>query len=213
MTTNFSIGYIRHNPEVFAQCLGLSLAELEPPFEVLSTSNKESPARNYNQMIKECKSNYLILTHEDVSFSSDLLDNILVTIALLPENWGVLGMVGRTRSGLWQWSQANQIFEVDTLDCCFIVIKPGKILFDEKNFNEYHLYVEDYCAQANRVHGLTNWTIMMGSAEAMGNFTRSEQSAFMQHHSATVSQRGFCWGRYGEFRRKLEGKWPGIQTT
>ena len=110
MTTNFSIGYIRHNPEVFAQCLGLSLAELEPPFEVLSTSNKESPARNYNQMIKECKSNYLILTHEDVSFSSDLLDNILVTIALLPENWGVLGMVGRTRSGLWQWSQAHQIF-------------------------------------------------------------------------------------------------------
>jgi hypothetical protein len=213
MTPRFSIGYIRHNPEVFAQCLGASLAELQGPFATLSTSSKESPAKNYNQMIRSCETDYLILTHEDVSFSSDLLDRILLSQVLLPKNWGVLGMVGRTHSGLWQWSHSHQLFEVDTLDCCFIVIKPGEIFFDEENFNEYHLYVEDYCAQASREHGLTNWTIMMDSAEGMGHLTRGEQESFMQHHSVTVSERGFCWGRYAEFRKKLEGKWPGIQTT
>jgi hypothetical protein len=213
MTPSISIGYIRHNPEVFAQCLGASLAELEGPFEMLSSSDKQSPAKNYNQMIRDCKTDLLILTHEDVSFSSDLLDQILLSIALLPENWGVLGMVGRTKTGLWQWSHSHQMWEVDTLDCCFIVIKPGEIFFDEELFDEYHLYVEDYCAQASRIHGLSNWTIMMDSAEGMGHLTRLDQPSFMQHHSATVLERGFCWGRYTEYRMKLEAKWPGIQTT
>ena len=36
---------------------------------------------------------------------------------------------------------------------------------------------------------------------------------FLNHHSCTVSTRGFCWGRYPEFRQKLEQKWPGIKTT
>ena len=33
------------------------------------------------------------------------------------------------------------------------------VKFDEINFNEYHLYVEDICAQMNRVHNKKNYTI------------------------------------------------------
>ncbi len=97
---NFTIGYINHNPSVYERLLGPSIKNLKGDFDVIFTSDKLLPAQNYNKIISETKTPYLILTHQDVSFSSDLLSCIKETIESLGEDWGALGMVGVTKQGV-----------------------------------------------------------------------------------------------------------------
>lgn len=211
---NFTIGYINHNPSVHERLLGPSIKNLKGDFDVIFTSDKLLPAQNYNKMISETKTPYLILTHQDVSFSSDLLFCIEETIESLGKNWGSLGMVGVTKHGEYKWSTEKEIQQVDTLDCCFIAIrKDTEIIFDENNFDDYHLYVEDYCAQLKH-KDLPSFTILTNSAESSptGSYSFTDLR-YLRHHSVTVSQRGYCWGRYREYRDRLEKKWPGIKTT
>ena len=97
--------------------------------------------------------------------------------------------------------------------CCFWLRTDNDIKFDEDIFNEYHLYVEDYCAQLSRLKNQKIYTIGTNSKESDPNDIYQLGNAFLNHHSCTVSSRGFCWGRYHEFRQKLENKWPLIKTT
>lgn len=193
----FTIGYIAHDEAVYDRHLGPSLLNLKGEFDVIHTSDVKFPSSNYNEMKRASKTEYTILTHQDVSFQPDLLERIEDTIDKV-ENLGALGLVGKY-ANTEKWSNSQQIFEVDTLDCCFIVIKTSDpIWFNEDEFGEYHLYVEDYCAQLNRALCRTNYTMLTDG---------------MQHHSATWSVRGSCWGNYRTFKQKLVAKWPGIQTT
>jgi len=123
-------------------------------------------------------------------------------------------MVGVTSQGEYKWSKKETTFLVDTLDCCFLVIKKDTAcLFDESIFDDYHLYVEDYCAQL-KSYGLLSFTILTDACESLPDATYSyEPESYLRHHSATVAKRGYCWGRYSEYRAKLEKKWPGIKTT
>jgi hypothetical protein len=210
----YTFGYIEHDKEIHNRYLGPSMSSLKEEFEVITTSNKKFPAENYNDLLDRCKTEYLILTHQDVSFPSNLLEQIDETIKHVPD-FGVLGMVGVDKNHVYRWSNSESIFEVDTLDCCFIVIrKDSPARFDSIIFNEYHLYVEDFCAQMNRLHGKSNYTIGIKSGEILNSHYKPNQEFNqLSHHSATVSKRGYCWGRYSEFRFKLEKKWPKIKTT
>lgn len=211
----FTIGYIEHNQEVFDRLLGPSIKNLRGEFDVVSVSDEKFPAENYNKLVSMAKTPYIILTHQDVSFSPDLLERIELTMQALNYSFGALGMVGVDKFGAYHWSEPDKIYELDTADCCFLVIKTdNKIKFDESIFNEYHLYVEDYCAQLGRTEKQAIYTIATISKESDPKhiYQKSNQS-FLNHHSCTVSTRGFCWGRYPEFRHKLEQKWPGIKTT
>jgi len=196
----FTIGYIEHDNNVHSQFLGKSIDALIGEFNVISKSDKKCPAENYNEMLDECKTPYLILTHQDISFSSNLLERIEKTIEIVP-NFGALGIVGADYNGNIRWSDINNIYELDTLDSCFIVIKVENApKFDSVNFNEYHLYVEDYCGNLSRNLNKKIYTIAM------------DRKSF-EHHSATLRVRGGAWGNYMLYRKKLNDKWYGIRTT
>lgn len=210
----FTFGYISHNAQIHARYLQYSLENLRGDFEVIHTSDQKFPAENYNNMLDQCVTDYLILTHQDVSFPPDLLTCVQRTIDSVPD-FGVLGMVGADAGGTHRWSTIKGIYPVDTLDCCFVLIRSSSSArFDTDRFGEFHLYVEDYCAQMNRLFGRQNYTIHIDSDEMPESMYKAGFVLDkLRHHSATVSTKGYCWGRYHEFRRELESKWGGVKTT
>jgi hypothetical protein len=211
----FTFGYIQHNPVVLERYLKKSLQGINSDlYDIITTDDTNVPSVNYNAILEQCKTEYLILTHEDVSFPSDLLECIENTIKLVPD-FGVLGMVGVDTNRTYKWSNKNEIYEVDTLDCCFIILKTNTdIKFDEINFNEYHLYVEDICAQMNRVHNKKNYTILINSSEILDNkYVDTYIPTKLVHHSATLSKRGAAWGNYISYKNILIKKWGDIKTT
>ena len=209
----FTIGYIRHNQEVFDRFLGPSIKNLDGDFDVISTTDQNFPASNYNQIIDSSDNNYVILTHQDVSFSSDLLSRIEATMNLVGD-WSALAMVGVSEDGIYRWSKPSMSFAVSSADCCFIVIdKRHGVRFDEDTFDEYHLYVEDYCGQAKEKTGFPVYTILTSARESSPDKLDDSMSSYLNHHSVTVNERGTAWGKYWEYRQKLEDKWPGIKTT
>lgn len=213
----FTIGYIQYNKYAHDTFLGPSINNLQGEFDVISTTSRNKPAANYNEIISKCNTPFLILTHQDVTFSPDLLDRIKMTVCELPD-FGVIGMVGVNDNNQCFWSTQNQIHEVNTLDCCFIVIRPDeKLLFDNITFNDFHLYVEDYCANIKRIHNKHIYTILINSKEMPVTLgyerVKKESKSFLNHHSYTLSKLGPQWGRYIEYKDKLIKKWPGICTT
>lgn len=209
----FTIGYIRHDQEVFDRFLGPSIKNLEGDFDVISTTDENFPASNYNEIIDKSDTDYIILTHQDVSFSSDLLSRIESKMNLVGD-WAALAMVGVSDDGIYRWSEPSMSFVISSADCCFIVIdKRHGVRFDDETFDEYHLYVEDYCGQAKEKTGFPVCTILTKSRESSPERLDESMPMYLNHHSVTVNKRGTAWGRYWEYRKKLEDKWPGIKTT
>ena len=216
----FTIGYINHNKEVFDRCLGPSLSALRGDFEVISTTDEKFPAENYNHILDESTNEWIILTHQDISFSPDLLEKIELTIKTLDEaniKYSALGLVGRdydSESYTVHWSTVDKIYRLETCDCCFIAIpKSNSIRFDEENFDEYHLYVEDYCMAANQLGGIYTIGGINGAESKLIDSSKLPLS-YMLHHSATVNERGCAWGRYYEYKERLWKKWnKKVKTT
>jgi hypothetical protein len=206
MEKKFTIGYISHNEDVFKKFLGKSISELVGDFDVISTSDEKYPAHNYNEILEKAETPYVILTHQDISFSPDLLERIQETIDRVGNDFGALGLVGAAKNGSYHWSSKEKIEEVETLDCCFIVLRretPAR--FDTERFGEYHLYVEDLCAQLSRGHNQKIYTILTEAGQ--------NNESYLAHHSVTWNERGPCWGRYREFKNVLLQKWPNLKTT
>lgn len=217
----YTIGYIDHDKDVHSKYLGPSISMLNDEFSVICTSDEKFPAQNYNYILDKAKTDRVILTHQDVSFPPDLLEKIDKTYDLLEEQGvdvGALGMVGMHPYHEYMQLHSNEdnVWLVDTLDCCFVIVDPSnKVRFDEENFGEYHLYVEDYCAQLNRRHKKQNFTIAINSGvdEIVYSSHRDFEFDKLRHHSATLSKIGSCWGRYNEFKQDLIKKWGQIKTT
>lgn len=213
----FTIGYIAHNKEVFDKHLGPSIKNLKGDFDIIYTSNKNKPAQNYNEIIDKSKNDWIILTHQDISFSDSLLTDIESTIKFLTDNnvkFSCLGAVGRDFSierYLVHWSEHNKIYRLETVDCCFIVInKSFGVRFDETNFDDFHLYVEDYCIQSENFGGI--YSINTNGFEYNKNLKLPDK--YIVHHSHTVNERGCAWGRYYEYKQRLDIKWKRqIKTT
>ena len=200
----FTIGYINHYDQaVFQKHLKPSLLSLAADFDIIPTEYGKNAAEKYNHMIEQCVTPYLIITHQDIAFTPDLLDRIEETIQIDPD-FGALGLVGAAQDGN-HWSLPDKIFELDTLDSCFIVInmKHG-IKFDTVNFPEVHLSTEDYCAQAKNL-GKKIYTIKIDND--------CQAPSHLAHHSYSTSKEGFCWGNYMQYRQVFEQKWPNYKTT
>lgn len=217
----YTIGYIDHDKDVHSKYLGPSMSMLNDEFSVICTSDEKFPAQNYNYILDKAKTDRVILAHQDVSFPPELLEKIDKTYDLLEEQGldvGALGMVGMHPYHEYMQLHSNEdnVWLVDTLDCCFVIVDPSnKVRFDEENFGEYHLYVEDYCAQLNRRHKKQNFTIAINSGvdEIVYSSHRDFEFDKLRHHSATLSKIGSCWGRYNEFKQDLIKKWGQIKTT
>lgn len=179
-------------------------------------SSEGSPAKNYNSMIDECETEFLVLTHTDVTFSPDFVDSIFKTIDLVPD-FGALGIVGVSSDGNYHWASERLIKEVETLDCCCIIInKSHGVKFDEVAFDDFHLYVEDYCASINIIHGKKCYTMLTNSEQLPALTVYSEvhnKKNFFYHHGFTFGKMGPAWGKYNEYKQKLNAKWNKVVRT
>lgn len=202
-----TIGYIAHNNEVLKKCLMPSLENLKGEFDIVAVHSKDNlPAVNYNKLVEMSATRYIILVHEDVTFSPDFLNKVNEVINKHPD-FGAIGIVGNYNHN-YQWSEVDKIHEVKTFDgCCVLINKEHGIKFDIETFNEFHLYVEDYCMQVTESLGLKCYTISINASEADKNDTYIKEGSYFRHHSATVNERGFCWGNYNEYFKKLQDKW------
>lgn len=179
-------------------------------------SSDGNPAKNYNRMIEMANTDYIIFLHADVTFGPDLCERIAKTIKEVPD-FGALGIVGVHEDGTYEWAKESYIYQVETLDCCCILInKKHGLLFDENTFNDFHLYVEDYCCQLKTL-GLKCYTIEVNASEMSPSViydSLKEKYTCFNHHSYTLNQRGTCWGRYHEYKEKLNKKWGReVKTT
>lgn len=213
---NFTIAYIDHKKEVFEKYLKPSIESLTGNYNIISVSDELFPAENYNKLINLSTTDWIILTHQDISFPSNLLERIELTINEIGEdNIGALCMVGVNERGEYKFSKENEIYEVQTSDCCFLVInKKNNIYFDPINFDEYHLYVEDYCVRVFKELNKKIYTILVDS-DAIMDYDWNDTIEFnkLRHHSYTCSKKGFCWGRYHEYKQKLLNIWGDVKTT
>lgn len=217
----FTIGYIEHNQDIFDKFLGPSIENLKGEFDILTTTDEKFPAENYNNMIERCKTDYLILLHQDVSFAPNLIQNIEGTINFLTERnigFSSLGIVGRIYGDERyhvRWCNTQELFRYETVDCCFILIDIRQGLkFDKNIFDEFHLYVEDYCINAEEKTGLGCYSIVMNGAESKIAPANIKEGPYIMHHSATVNVKGTCWGRYREYKERLNKKYNReIKTT
>lgn len=212
-----TIGFIDHNPGVHKMFLGPSIDGLNGDFDVISIKSSEGyPAEIYNRIIEESENDIIVLTHQDVSFSSDFLERIYSVFDVV-DDWGALGIVGVDDGGGYWWGKSGNCYELNTLDCCLIVInKSHGIEFDSYNFDDFHLYVEDYCCRA-RAKGYRVFTIPIDSKEAEGEVPHSSErlkdKSFAMHHSVTINEKGCAWGRYKEYKGKFLNLWPDAKTT
>ena len=204
----FTIGYIDNDDSVFKIFLGPSLEALHcEEYDLISKSDKQIPAKNYNEIIKESKNKYIILLHQDVKFTPDFLDCIRETIKNRPD-FGVLGCIGfgefANLTRLTITSHPDHIIEVDFFDSlCVVINKENDIRFDEHAFDGLHLYVEDYCMQA-KYKGLKNWSIKFdveNNLFHLGNTYRKTPS---------YGTWPAMWGDYNLYYEKFMGKWAKI---
>ena len=115
--TKYTIGWIYHNKESYNKYLGPSIKRLNGSFEILNTTDELNPAKNYNKIIDLCKTKWLILCHEDVAFSYDLLECLDDAIEMNPDSL-FFGFVGANDSGICS-CKIDSYQSISTSDCCF----------------------------------------------------------------------------------------------
>lgn len=194
----FTLGYIRHNEELFSKYLGISIDRIKDLVDVISyESSTGFPSSIYNRIIEESENRYIILTHEDIIFNENLIDQINRTIDLVGD-FGVIGLVGKTEDGKITWSNENNVNKYITVDCCFFVIdKTTDIRFDEVTFDELHKYAEDYAMQCIE-RGLNNYSILSKCDSS------KKDIAHISHTCRTV---GYKWGKWSMYHNLFNKKW------
>lgn len=208
-----TIGYISHDKSVFDKHLGRSLQNLVGEYSLISTSSELPPANNYNYIIENSNTDLILLVHEDISFTPDLLQNIYRTLTYLDYNqirFSSLGIVGHNYNKDYysvNWSREDTVFRYETLDCCFILIdKRHGLKFDSNTFDDFHLYVEDYCISAQNKTGLGSYSILMNSYEGKLAPKNLNGVSNVMHHSNTLSKLGSAWGNYSKYKEILNKK-------
>lgn len=116
----------------------------------------------------------LVFLHQDIAFDDDAwMKRIEAELAADPNQvLGFAGMpkAGRTVSNLryrqtGEYITATQVAEkteVESLDeCCFAMTRElyGKIGFDEKTCDHWHLYAVDFCYEARRRQGAKSFVL------------------------------------------------------
>jgi hypothetical protein len=196
----YTLGYIRHNEEIFNKYLGRSIEKIENSIDVIShESSTGYPSSIYNRIIDDSKNRYIILTHEDINFNENLINQIDKTINTVGD-FGVIGLVGKLNNGKITWSSESRIYEYITVDCCFFIIdKYNNIRFDELTFDELHKYAEDYAMQCID-KGLINYSILSKCDSP------KKEISHMSHTCRTV---GYKWGKWSIYHKLFNEKWKG----
>ena len=169
--------------------------------DVVRIQPTKPPATLYNEVI-ERESGLIAFIHSDVTCCG-LHESIQRTIDL----YGFLGAMGVVGNGS-VWARKGQHITKTTCDPCLVIIDADSpVRFDDKTFDGFHLYVEDYCCQ---VGGVT--LIDIDGYEGSGRLTMDGCDWFI-HHSHTLRQKGCAWGDYSRYKQLLNKKWGKIVPT
>ena len=213
-----TLGILNHNNKIFKKYICNSLKKIEDYCEVIIITDL-NPAKAYNEIIKQSKNDYIVLLHCDTEFGNDFLDAILKSIKEYP-HFGVLGILGVKKtiqfknflpkySKKYIFSSKNKINEVEMLEpSCIVINKNHNLNFDDKNFDEYHHIVEDYCAQVRIKLKLKLYTILTNTfiPDDSKNLNVSENNYFV-HYNSTFNNKGARWGNWLKYKKKLDKKW------
>ena len=158
-----TIGILNHDNNVYEKYVAKSLDKLKGNFDLIIEKNKK-PAQAYNDIICKSKNRYIVFLHADVTFSHEFINNLHQSIDK-QSDWGALCCVGVIR-GLFgkkititsDINKQKQVFTSDS--CCLVINKEHNLLFDSDLFDEYHMYVEDYCTQIRLNLNLKIYTLL-----------------------------------------------------
>ena len=211
---SITIGVLNHDNNIYEKYVAKSLSKLRGNFDLIIERNKK-PAQAYNKIINRSINKYIILLHADVTFSDDFIDVINQSISKYPD-FGAFCCVGVIKKLFGKvkivTSDITRHHEVLTSDsCCIVINKEHYLTFDEKIFDEYHMYVEDYCMQVRfrlgrKIYTLpTNW-IWIQDYDNYFNNNIAPKSWFI-HHSKTFLSKGAKWGQWEDYKIKLNKKW------
>ena len=210
MTPRLSLASVFHDRAVADRYLVPSLEALEEPVQALLLSNVGNQlttnlASLYNVLLRIDGPASRAFAHPDVSFAPDFADRLVTAVDELEAagaRWGAIGIVGRAWEGDYVWChELGSPAPVCTLDSCFVLTRTDlPLTFDEKRFDQFHCFVEDYCLQCH--------------AESLGVWV---VPAAATHASATYTKLGSRWGGYDRYRKRLDRKWrrrfPGFTTV
>ncbi len=221
MDSRITIGILNHDESVFKKYIANSLKKLKGEFETIIIKNSK-PAEAYNEIIRQSKNKYIVFLHADTTFCPEFINNINASINIKPD-FGALCVVGVKKTIFGKvkifTSKHNKLINVVTSDsCCLVINKEHNIKFDSELFDEYHMYVEDYCTQVrlslklNIYTMLTNWVWVQNKT----NFFNDNPNAinWFIHHSYTFTKRGAKWGKWQYYKNLLNNQWNRkIRTT
>lgn len=160
----FSIICVYNNEVILNEYLLKSLSIQNTDYELILLNNSNNTFKSASEALNYCGSlanrEYLIFSHQDISFnSSSFLSDLSLIISSL-NKFGIAGVAGRTSEGNYSnikhglnLSYAGDYrisapLSVQTLDECFVVV-PKDIFksfkFDPNTCNSWHLYIVDYC--------------------------------------------------------------------
>lgn len=198
---NITLATIKHDSSAFNQYLKPSVESLSGDFEFIVEDVHTLPAECYNKIIDKSKNDYIVFIHSDVKFSSTLIQDIERSVEAKPF-FGSMGFagIGVNPQRVSYRTNIKEQYEIETLDGLGILINRKQGLkFDSKNFDELHLYVDDYCCQVRYTLNLKVWTLLTPN---------------VYHHGTTWRKLGGHWGTYPEYKKILEKKWGrSVRTT
>jgi len=165
----FSIICVYNNENILNEYLLKSLSIQNNDYELILLNNSNNTFKSASEALNYCGSlanrEYLIFSHQDISFNSPNFLNDLSSIICSLDKFGAVGVAGRTAEGTYSnikhglepsYAGDYRILEplsVQTLDECFVVI-PKDIFrlfkFDPITCQNWHLYVVDYCLNIKR---------------------------------------------------------------
>jgi hypothetical protein len=200
----FTYAYITYKKEVYDQHLGPCLDKIKDRVDIITKPNIKS-SKFHNEVINESPNRYIIFSHEDVTFSDDMIDQIEKTISQTP-NFGVLCVVGKNEHNKNIGALASNQYNLKFCDPCFFVIdKENPLRFDEVTFDEFHFGVEDYCIGSQELHNRGTYSLLV-------NWGKEDGPSYFKHHSYTCRTVRYQWGNYNEYKKRLKQKWDHLEN-
>jgi hypothetical protein len=195
-----TVGVVFNDEKVLDEYLRPSIAAARGTIRAVELDNVGNAvttniASLYNVLLAVAGPDVVALLHPDIAFDANFVEDVYRTVATLErrgQSWGALGIVGRSWTGEYVWChEVEEPVRVCSLDSCSLITRRSLgIRFDQKRFDEFHCYVEDYCLES-QAHGHDVFVL----------------PAHARHGSATKSVKGSQWGKYKRYRRRLGWKW------
>lgn len=207
----FTFSYIEYKKDVFDTYLKPCLNSIFNKIDIISKSNIK-PSKFFNLVQKESPNRYIIFSHEDITFSPNLLEQIEKCITEIP-NFGVLCIVGKNESNKNIGSLMSTRYELKFCDPCFFVIdRDNNFNFDEIIFNDFHFCVEDYCLGVQEKMKKGTYTLPLNWGKSYLGTNGDVLLNNIQHHSFTSKTVKYQWGNYMEYKRRFKEKWKHLNN-